>query len=284
MHLRVSATCRDVSGSSANSGPAYPPMNIISPTANSNSAETLTSDSNSAVTLTSISGISESISPPAKNTTPHSIFSSMNTIPQPTESIQVEPLTAHHFKHSLRLPKSPEEWDEANSLLSAVTPLVLQATRVEEKNTILCDGIYVIMSRRFGSRPLPRFKNQIQSKLKQHDRALKKVTRLKNEARQALRRAERQGESVSRIKSLAGKFLSLLRDHSRLKRESSRRLQRKEVSIAREECHRNFWRYAKNLLDESATSQITPEFSASDAYSFFSEVYKSTPHHFETPS
>ena len=121
-------------------------------------------------------------------------------------------------------------------------------------------------------------------KLKQHDRALKTATRLKNEARKALRYAKRKGESESVILSLSGKFLSLLRDHSRLKRESARRLQAKEATLAREECHQNFWRYAKGLLDGSATSQITPEFSASTAHTYFSEVYKSRPHQFETPS
>ena len=89
---------------------------------------------------------------------------------------------------------------------------------------------------------------------------------------------------MSTIQSLSGNFLSLLREHSHLKRKSSRRLQDKEASIAREECHRNFWRYAKCLLDGDTTSQCTPKFSASDAHSFFSEVYMSNPHQFETPS
>ena len=55
-------------------------------------------------------------------------------------------------------------------------------------------------------------------------------------------RARREGESVSTVQSLSGKFLSLLRDHSRLKRESSHKCQAKEASAAREDCHRNFWR------------------------------------------
>ena len=54
-----------------------------------------------------------------------------------------QPATIIHLKRSLRLPKTPEEWDEANALLSVVTSSVLQATTVEEKNTILCDGIQV---------------------------------------------------------------------------------------------------------------------------------------------
>ena len=103
------------------------------------------------------------------------------------------------------------------------------------------------------------------SRVKQHDRALKKVTQLKNEARRALHRAWKCDESVS---TLAAKFLSLIRDNSRLKRASARRLHQKDAKIAREECHTNFWRYAKGLLDGKATSQTTPEFSATTAHTF----------------
>ena len=110
------------------------------------------------------------------------------------------------------------------------------------------------------------------------------MTRLKNEDRWALRKARREGESVSTVQSLSGKFLSPLRHNSRLKRESSRRCQAKEASAAREDCHRNFWRYAKGLLDGNTTSQTSPKFSASAAHSYFSEVYECRPHLFETPS
>ena len=55
------------------------------------------------------------------------------------------------------------------------------------------------------------------------------MTQLKNEARRALRRAWKRDESVSTIQPLAAKFLSLLRDHSRLKRASARRLHQKDV-------------------------------------------------------
>ena len=86
---------------------------------------------------------------------------------------------------------------------------------------------------------------------------------------------------MSTVQSLSGKFLSLLRDHSSLKRESSRRCQ---ASVTREDCHRNFWRYTKGLLDGNTTSQTSPNISASAAHSYFSEVYECSPHHFETPS
>jgi len=99
----------------------------------------------------------------------------------------------------------------------------------------------------------------MQARIKQHDRALKRVTQLKNEARQALRRARRQGESAPVIQSLAASFLSLLRAHSRLKRQSSGRFHQNEARAARDECHRNFWRFSKGLLDTCSTSQKTPE-------------------------
>ena len=114
-----------------------------------------------------------------------------------------------------------------------------------------------------GNLHLPRGNSQ--PKPKQHNRALKKVTQLKNDARKAFRRAKRLGESVSTIQSLSAKFLSLLRDHSRLKRKSSHRLQHK-------------------IKTKKATHHISAEFSAPTAHAFFSEVYHSTPHHFQTPS
>ena len=192
--------------------------------------------------------------------------------------------SARYFKQSLRLPKTAQEWDEANVLLSAVTPSVLQAITGEEKNTTLCDGIYNILSSRFWVQANHQSKDHSQPKQKQHDRALKRATRLKNEARKALRKARMQDESESVILSLSVKFLSLLRDHSRLRCESAQGLHSKEAKFARGKCHQNFWRYAKGLLDGSATSQITPDFSASTAHAYFTEVYKSSPYQFETPS
>ena len=86
------------------------------------------------------------------------------------------------------------------------------------------------------------------------------------------------------IQSLAANFLSLLHKHSRLSRDSSHRLQHKEAAVAREECHRNFWQFAKELLDGDSTVQTSPKFSDSTAHSYFSEIYQSVPHHFQTPS
>ena len=86
------------------------------------------------------------------------------------------------------------------------------------------------------------------------------------------------------MKSLAANFLSLVRTHSQLKKASARRLHCNEVKASREECHNNFWSYAKGLLDSQSTCKIVPTFTASSAQSYFSDVYKSSAHQFETPS
>jgi hypothetical protein len=60
--------------------------------------------------------------------------------------VSSSPSTLPYSKQSLRLPKSSEEWDEANLLLSVITPSVLQATTIDEKNNILTNGIYDILA------------------------------------------------------------------------------------------------------------------------------------------
>ena len=83
----------------------------------------------------------------------------------------------------LNLPKNTEEWVEADQLLTQVAPAVLSCRSVEEKNNTLCELIYNILRERFGIKPLPRARKRRQGQLRQHNRALKKVTELKNAAR-----------------------------------------------------------------------------------------------------
>ena len=219
-------------------------------------------------------------SPSAAPDPPSSSMNSINLTTTPTDSCAS---SVHHFKHPIRLPKTPNQWEEAGQLLSAITPAVLQSISAEDKNASLCAGVYDIIAARFGTRASSGCRKQVHSKLRQHDRALKEVTQQKNRARQAFRKAKRDGANSSDIQSLAANFLSLLRQHSRLKRDSSNRLQHKEARLAREECHRNFWKFARGILDGGGTSQISPSFSASTAHSYFSEVYQSAPHQFQTP-
>ena len=107
------------------------------------------------------------------------------------------PSTAHTFKRPLKLPKHPEQWAEADWLLQVqVVPEVLQASSAEEKNVVFCNRVYEVLATRFGTRSPPRSQRRRESKLKQHDRALKEVTKLKNSARQALRRAKRRVRGI----------------------------------------------------------------------------------------
>ena len=86
------------------------------------------------------------------------------------------------------------------------------------------------------------------------------------------------------VGKLAGRFLSLLRSHSRLKRASARKATAMEVKRVRQHCHENFWGFAKDLLDKEHLSQVFPSFSSETAESYFKEVYQSGGHSFQTPS
>ena len=92
-----------------------------------------------------------------------------------------------------------------------------------DKNASLCAGVYDILAAQFGTRAPSRCWKQVHSKLRQHDRALIEVTQQKNKARQAFRKAKRDGANSTDIQSLAANFLSLLRQHSRLKQSPAQR-------------------------------------------------------------
>ena len=86
------------------------------------------------------------------------------------------------------------------------------------------------------------------------------------------------------VQPLAANFLSLVRDHSWLKKASSRRLLHNEAKIAGQQCLQDFWRCAKGLLDKGSAPQVvSPSCSASDAHSYFTVAYKSTSHYFQIP-
>ena len=121
-HLRVSATCRDVQGRRV-CLPA-PPSRSVSAISTShsnstasclNSSVTLHGNLNSTVTTTAVATTLET--PQDRSTLP-----------------------ALHFNHPLRLPRSPEEWEEADHLLSSVTTSVHQFFRPaqQKRKTPVC--------------------------------------------------------------------------------------------------------------------------------------------------
>ena len=176
-HLRVSAVCRDPVALAAASGEPAPAMGETGP----------------GPAATAV--LSGPDSNPASRTTPSA------------QQLQRVP--------PLKLPKTTDEWVEANQLLTQVLPAVVRCSSVEDKSRVLGELTYSLLRERFGCRPLPRARKRRQGQERQHNRALKKVTILKNEARQALRQAKRSNREEEEIRSRCGKFLSLLREYSR---------------------------------------------------------------------
>ena len=78
-------------------------------------------------------------------------------------------------------------------------------------------------------------------------------------------------------------FFKLVREHSHLKRASQSAKQRSQANKTRQYCHRHFWQFAKQLLDDNSTSQIPPQFSGNEAFSFFKEVYHADAQDFSQP-
>ena len=118
-------------------------------------------------------------------------------------------------------------------------------------------------------KPPPRAQRRMQQKIKQHDRAFKEVTKRKNVAKQALRSVKKKGCRSREGSGLAGEFLSLLRDHSRLKKAliAPQEASEAKVHVAGEQCHKYFWLYRCSVtpgigFDEDCTSQTFPQFSS----------------------
>jgi len=76
------------------------------------------------------------------------------------------------------------------------------------------------------------------------------VEKQKNEARKELREMKRRGCPAETVQPFAQKFFRLIRDHSRLKRVSQTSSQKQDAARAREQCHRNLQRFAKQILEE----------------------------------
>ena len=103
----------------------------------------------------------------------------------------------------------------------------MQAISVEEKCSILVDGIYSYFANTCGIRVS--LHESIHPREK-HERALKKVTELRNKARKEFRQAKRDGRLREDVQTLAKNFFDLVRQHSKLKRRSLK-LRRAESNI-----------------------------------------------------
>ncbi len=110
------------------------------------------------------------------------------------------------------------------------------------------------------------------------------MSELKKKARKEFRQARREGKVVEEIQSLARNFFNLIRQHSSLKKKSQRLSEAGSAKKARKRCHRDFWRFTRELLNEDAASRVPPQFSVDEAYNYFASTYQSTPSTFTRPS
>ena len=113
----------------------------------------------------------------------------------------------------LKLPRSPNDWQKANEeLATTVVPAAISCSTVDEKNKILCEGVYQYFSQMFGTQT----KQAHHTKgWRRHNRRLKKLTKLKNESRRELRKAKKDSLDEATIRTVAREFHRLLRLHSK---------------------------------------------------------------------
>lgn len=157
---------------------------------------------------------------------------------------------------------------------------VLAAQSVDDKNMVLCDGIYQYFSAKYGIKKTPKTR---QSRVRRHNRAFNRLTNEKNSARRELRAARRQGKEEGVIREVARRFHQLIRLHSKAKRVQLRSWLNLEAGKARQQCAKNFWRFAAQILDGKDESP-EPAFSAGVAEAFFKKVYSTAPELFQHPS
>ena len=204
--------------------------------------------------------------------TPHSV------VPSPSVETAPSTLQLRPFNH----PQSPDEWAVANEdLANTIVPAVLAAPTVEEKNRILCEGIFCYFTSRFGSR-----KQKARRRSRCHTAHRETLTTLRekrNKARSDLRTAKKQGNNPADLTTLAKAFHRFLREYKKVSRAEKRRENKAEASTARIQCAKNFAKFAKQVLDDDPNN-VDPEFDLKTTEQFFSRVYSSTPRVYEQPS
>ena len=68
-----------------------------------------------------------------------------------------------------------------------------------------------------------------------------------------------------------------------MKQASERSAAKKNVRSTRQQCHRHFWKYARDILDDDQASKVVPKFTENNAEQFFRSCYESFPYQFEQP-
>ena len=160
--------------------------------------------------------------------------------------------------------------------------MVIQAQSVDEKNRILCEGIYNYFAGKYGVKNAPSVSRPGPKKSRKHNRPLKKVIQERNGARRDARQAKKKGRDDTLIRDLPRKLYKLVRTHSKAKRKMLNARMNLEARKARRDCAKHFWLFASRVLDGKG-DPVESSFSAEDAVSFFSEFYSSSPRQFHRP-
>ena len=203
--------------------------------------------------------------------------------PQPAATVCVanEPSTPSHIQlfPPFLMPQPDEDWEADNTALgSTLVHQVLAAQSVDDKNMVLCAGIYNYFTLDKGTR-----RKSGKKSAKKHNRAFKRLTQDKNRARRELRAVRREGKEEGIIKEVARRFHQLIRLHSKAKKEQMRSRLNLEAGKARQECARSYWKFAAKVLDGREETP-EPAFSAEEGESFFKKVYSSLPKAFQRPA
>ena len=181
----------------------------------------------------------------------------------------------NNFLPRLRLPPASDVkmWSDVNDWVqSAVVPNVLEAVGVESKYQVIRERLYYGLKSRFGCHRSSTRKRK--RKPANNQAQLDALRSTKNEVRRKFRQAKRQGASLAELTSFARQFHQLIRRHSKLKAVMNKRDLKSSARNANKRCSTNFWKFSKDLFsDDSDTSNVLPQFSADEAYTFFQSTY-----------
>ena len=85
------------------------------------------------------------------------------------------------------------------------------------------------------------------------------------------------------MRTLARTFHQLVQRYSKLCQAIKHAEKKKSRQKERKACHQDFWKFAKNILDENGYTSIAPTFSKETAEEFFKSIYKAMPKSFSHP-
>ena len=81
---------------------------------------------------------------------------------------------------------------------------------------------------------------------------------------------------------MARDFFKLVRQHSSLKIKSQQASLSSAARKVRQRCYKNFWIFARDLLDDNNAARIVPQFLEETAQDYFTSTYQSQPFEFDT--